>query len=357
MKIIMENCDVVESLLFHITQILKELITKEDRNFDDNKKIRDILDDLDSFNITMQIHDLDMLRYTMLCSINNLNVEIIDNSSWEFKLLNLPNEEMEKEYSRLLNQFYHLKNLLEDNYNMSDELLQYIHPNSRLMNVRLSLSVKELLSFMLTCAKYDELLDINVLLSDVDELMANLVTVAMSLNDLILADDVFIRVIFEEACRKSLLESGNVNIELMSNESYIAYCVENNQVDVKMSTLGTCSLVAYRDMVNKTKGIKIENLYNLITQEYVSLTLPIEYNDIDEYTMNAVDTYLYDWYVFFGNLKEYEEFEIEALLCCLGCFTNIFKMNTMIENYNNLLYSDLSEVVDLMSVVKQKIEN
>lgn len=359
MKMLIENIDMHEAILFEVTHILKDIINKENRNYDDNKRIRNILDDMDGFNITILIEDLDMLKYTMISSIRNISVELVDSPEVEFRALTFPNGPFEEEYTRLINQFYHIKELLVCKYDMDDKLLQYIQPNSRLVNVRLTLSVKELIYFMLTCAKYDELLDINVLLTDVSELMENLVTIAISLSDIIMVDDLFIRTPIEDNVKKNLLESGNVNIEIMSNEDYINHCIENGKADVKMSTIGTCSLVAYREIVTNTpkQSIKIENFYDLIQQEYISLTLPIEYLKIDEYVSNAIDGYLYDWYTLFYNLKEYEEFENEAMLCCLGCFSNIFKMNMMIEEYSKLKYNELSEVEDLMSVLEHKIKN
>jgi hypothetical protein len=237
----------------------------------------------------------------MLLSMQNITLSLIDSDVVKFKNIEFPNEELKKEYDRLINQYNSFSDILE----MSDELLQYIQPNSRLVNVIISLSIKEFVFFILECSKYDELIDIIVLLSNFDEVLENLVTMSMSLRDMMYVDDIFIRMQLDEDNRRLLLDSGIININVVSNEEYIKHCLENEKFSVKISTLGVCSLVAYRDIVNSIpkQQIKIENFFDLINQEYMSLTFPKEYLQLDEYVSNALDGYIYDWYLLLDELK------------------------------------------------------
>lgn len=356
MKLRAENLDIYPDTLLDVVNITRDIIQKEDRTFDDNRRIKNILDDLDSFNMTIEIQDIDMIQYSMLLSMNNITVELIENNNIKFKTIEFPNEELKNEYERLINQYNVFSELLD----LPDLLLQYMQPNSRLVDVRISMSIKDFVSFILACSKYDETLDLIVLISDFDDVLENLVTMSMSLRDMVYVDDLFIRMQLDEENRRAMLDSGVININVVSNEDYIQHCMEKDKVDVKLSTIGTCSLVAYRDIVSKIpkQQIKIENFFDLINQEYMSLTFPIEYLQLDEDVSNAIDGYIYDWYSLLYELKKYDGTELETMLCCLGCYSNIFKMNTMLDNYFMLLYnSELSEVKDLMNVLGQKIMN
>lgn len=356
MKLIADNIDIYPETLLDVINVTRDIIQKEDRTFDDNKRIKNILDDLDSFNITVVLQDIDMIQYSMLLSMQNITVAVDNFNEVKFKDIDFPNEELKKEYNRLINQYNSISSILE----MSDELLQYIQPNSRLVDARISLSIKEFVFFILECSKYDELIDIIVLLSNFDEVLENLVTMSLSLRDMMHVDDIFIRMQLDEDNRRLLLDSGIINVNVVSNEEYVKHCLETEKISVKISTIGVCSLVAYRDIVKSIpkQQIKIENFFDLINQEYMSLTFPKEYLHLDEYVSNAIDGYIYDWYLLLYELKKHEGTELDSMLCCLGCYSNIFKMNTMLDNYFRLMYeSELSEVKDLMEIFGDKIIN
>ena len=356
MKLIAENIDFYPETLIDVVDIVNELIHKEDRNYDDNKRIKNIIDDLDSFNITIVLQDIDTVKYSMLLSMSHINVEIIDDDDIRFEELDLGNDELNHIYARLIQQYHAFESVL----GFESTLMEYLQPNSRLVDVRISMSIKDFIYFSLTCAKYDELLDVNVLLSNFDDLLEKLVTLSMSLHDMILVDDLFIRMTLDEENRRSILDSGSINISIISNEEYIQHCIDQYKADVKLSTVGSCSLVAYRELVSSLpkQQIKIENLFDLIGQEYISITFPKEFSELDSNLLNALDGYIYEWYTLVDKLNKKEGFELKTMLCCLGCFSNIFKMNTSIENYFLLLHeSQSSEIFDLMSVLEDKILN
>lgn len=353
MKLIAENIDIYPDTLIDVIDVTQGIICKEKRDYDDNKRIRNIIDDLDSFNLSITIQDVDMIKYSLLLAIDNISVELID-SEIKFKNIDFNDEELNNEYNRLLKQYESLAGLID----MPDKILQYIQPSSRLVDVRLSMSIKDFVYFIITCSKYDELIDINVLLSNYDELLDKLVTMANSLNDMYIPDDLFIRLKLDEENRKLILNSGNINIIVVSNEEYIYHCIANNKTDVKLSTLCSCSLVGYRELVKflPNHHVKIENFFDLIEQEYINLTLPVEYLNINEDISNAINGYIYDWFLLFDKVKKYDELELEAMLCCLGCFSSICKINTTINDYYKLSeQSELSEVSDIMAVLEQKI--
>ena len=357
MNLLIENCDFFEETLIDVMQVLNELVHKEDRNYDDMKRIRNIIDDLDSFNITFLLEDIDMIQYTMLLTMKNVSIESIYNDTISFKEIIFPNEEIEKEYIRLITQAVEIRGILKDKYKLTDDEIEYIYPNSKLTNVRVSLSIKELLYFIITCGKYNELIDINLLFSDYDALTEAIVTVAMSLIDELKVDDLFIRMKLDEENRGILLDATTVNVNIVSNEEYIDYCIKSDNVDVKLSTIGVCSLVAYRYMVNNLPNgnIKIENFNDFIEQEYYGIILPRIYTELDGDDINLIDGYIYDWYILINKYKEFLEYEQEQVLCCLGCFTNIFKLNAPIYNYFEMEVEESTEVEELMKSIQNKL--
>lgn len=353
MKLLAENIDIYPETLIDVVDITQELICKEDRNHDDNKRIRNIIDDLDSFNMSLVIQDIDMIKYSLLLSISHITVELLDKDV-TFKQMNFNDEYMDNEYNRLIKQYNAISSLID----MPDQLLQYLQPNSRLVDVRITMSIKNFIHFILTCSKYDELLDINVLISDYDKLLNKLVTLAISLNDMYTTDDLFIRLRLDEDNRKLILDSGNINIVVVSNEEYVNHCITNKKFDVKLSTVSSCSLVGYRELLKllPNSHIKIENFFDMIEQEYIDLTLPIEFLTINEDVSNIINGYIYDWYMLIDKIKNSGDLELEAMLCCLGCFSNICKINTPIKNYFELSQqATLSEIYDIMAVLEQKL--
>lgn len=358
MNLIIENCDFFEDSLFDVMKVLNELVNKDERNYEDDKRIRNILDDLDNFNISFIMEDIDMLEYTMLLSMKNVSVaQIYILGETSFKELNFPDENVEQEYIRLITQCMEIRRLLKTKYDMNDKEVEYLEPISKLVTVRVSVSIKGLFYFLATCAKYNELIDINVAFSNYDELYESIVTVAMSLSDLIIVDDLFMRMRLDEHNRNSILESNGTSIFLISNEEYIDYCMQMNNNSVKLSTIGACSLIAYREIVENIpkQEIKIENFYDFIDQENFGVTLPEIYNDVDEMDANVIDGYIYSWYLLVNKLKEFEGHEEDQFLCCLNCFMHIFKMNTAIYNYFEMDMGEVTEVGEIMNLVQNEI--
>ncbi len=358
MNLIIENCDFFEDALIEVMQVLNELITKEDRNYDDTKRIRNLLDDLDNFNITFILEDVDTMVYTMLLSMKNISVgkiEILDEIA--FKELTFPNEELEQKYISLITQCVDIRRMLKLKYNMVDKEIEYLEPNSKLVSVRISLSIRGMFYFIATCAKYNELIDINLLFSDYDNLMEYIVTIALSLSDLIVVDDIFMRMRLDEYNRKAVLESTDAPIFMISDEEYIRYCMQVNNNSVKLSIIGSCSLVAYREILENIpkQDIKIENFNDFIDQENFGISLPAVYKSVERDDANVLDGYIYDWYLLVYKLKEFEGYDMEKVLCCLNCFVNVFKMNTPIYNYFEIDTCGVTEVEEIMQKVQTEI--
>lgn len=356
MILTIENSDFFETGLNDVAEALLGFV-QEEKSFINNKRIRNILDDLDSFNISFILEDVDTLAYTTLLSMKNISVGLVPNDI-SFVRMEFPNEKFEKEYERLITEYVEIQRELIK-LNMSKKEIEYLEPNSKLVNIRVSASIKDLFYFFLTCGKYDELMDILVIFSNYDELMEKLVTIAMSLDDVIVADDLFIRMKLDDENRQFLLDSVGENIRILSNEEYIEYCVNNYANEVKLSTIGSCSLVAYRDIVDNVpkQGIKIENMYDFIEQEQFRVVLPRSYAEIEGDLANKIDQYIYNWYMLVYNLKTEEGTEHIQMLCCLGCFNHVFKMNVPIYSYFEMDTNELTEVEELMSIVQHKLLN
>lgn len=352
-NLMIENCDFYENSLRDVLEVMGELIDKEDRDYNDVKRIKNVIDDLDSFNISFVLEDVDNVIYTMLLGMNHIYVEAIENNVC-FKGLEFPNDEMQHEYERLITQYMNVRNILINEYNINEKELEYLEPNSRLYNVRVSLSIKQLLTFILTCSQYDETIDVVVTFSNYDELMENIVTIALSLFDIIKSDDLFMRMPLDEENRKTVFYSNGIS-NLLSNEDYLHYCVDNNLL-TKVSAIGGCSLVAYKELVTKLPNheIKIENFRDFIQQANFDILLPMTYGDVDENLMFELEGYIYSWYNLVNSFKESEEYSSEALMCCLGCFMNIFKLNTGLQNIQNLDLN-LSENENLLAGLLAKV--
>lgn len=358
MKLTVENCDFYEDALIEVMHALDELINNENPTCDDNKRIRNVLDDLSNFNITFILEDIDMIIYTMLISIKNISCWELESDMVSFKEIAFPAKEMEDNYVSLISKFMELSNKLKEKYNLSDNEIEYLSPNSKLINVKVSCSIKDLMYFILTCAKYDELIDINILFSEYDELMESILTVSMSLSQMIIVDDLFIRMKLDEENRRSMLDSGSLSMNVISNEEYIAYCIKTFNSNVKLSTIGTCSLIAYRGMVDNLpkQDIKIENFNDFVNQEYFSISLPCVYATLHDDDVNEIEKYIYDWYVLINQYRNMGDYKQEQLLCCLSCFEHIFKMNSAVYNYFTLdTETDLTEVNELINILKSKL--
>ena len=96
MKLMAENIDIFPETLIDVIDVTQEIIYKEDRNHDDNKRIRNIIDDLDSFNMSLVIQDIDMIKYSMLLSIDCITVELLEKNI-EFKQMDFNDECMNNE--------------------------------------------------------------------------------------------------------------------------------------------------------------------------------------------------------------------------------------------------------------------
>ena len=358
MNLIIENCDFFEDALVEVMHVLNGLITKEDRNYEDDKRIRNLLDELDNFNLTFILEDVDMMSYTMLLSMKNISVakiEILGETA--FKELEFPNDELEQKYISLITQCVDIRRMLKLKYNMVDKEIEYLEPNSILTSARLSMSIKGLFYFIASCSKYNELIDINILFSDYDALMESIVTVAMSISDLMVVDDIFMRTRLDEYNRKMVLESTDAPIFMISDEEYIRYCMEMNNNSVMLSIIGPCSLVAYREILENIpkQDIKIENFNDFIDQENFGISLPSVYKSVERDDANVLDGYIYDWYLLVYKLKEFEGYDMEKVLCCLNCFVNVFKMNTPIYNYFEIDTCGVTEVEEIMQKVQTEI--
>lgn len=352
----LEHCDLYNSELEAIFLSLINLAEKDNRTFEDNKRIRDILDDLTLYNITFKLESINMLQYTLLLSMRELNIQFLQ--SIGFESIEFGDDELNNEYDSLLCKACDIWGLLEHKYrNLFDlKSIEYILPNSRLVDIRMSISIREFIELIHTCSKYDETMNIVLAISN-HELLEQVVTVANSLYDFIHTEDLFIRTTIADDVREDLVTHGT-NLMVLSNTEFIKERVNMGDADVKMSTLAHCSLVAFRDLVRRSYNfnMKLENFkYKQITQN--EIILPEEYGELEEDDLNLIDKYIYDWVVFIDKLENSSEYySNEMTLCNLGCFGHIVRMNGRVGHYFNLEYFNIiPEVNDMISNLTLKI--
>lgn len=349
----LEHCDLYNAELEAIFLNLNDLAEKEQKTFKDNKRIRNILDDLAMYNITFKLENINMLQYSLLLTMRNLDMKYIQ-SMTGYEPIEFNDEELSDEYDRLLCMSYDIWGMLGYKYDFDFKSIEYILPNSRLIDVQMSLSIKEFIEFIHTCSKYDELMDIVLAISNHASL-EQIVTVANSLYDFIHTDDLFIRVNINNDVREDLTTHGS-NLMILSNTDFITKQISQNNMDVKMSTLIHCSLVAFRDLISRGLDVKLENFkYRQITQN--EIILPEEYSYIEEDDFNMIDKYIYDWVSFINKLENSGDYySNELILCSLGCFGHIARINAKVKHYFNLEYFDIiSEVDELVSSLTMKI--
>lgn len=341
-----EHCDLHDNEIENIALTLLNLSEQEQKTFIDNKRIRDILDDLLSYNITFRLENINMLQYTLLLSIRELDIEFV--KSIGFEAIEFDDDGLNAEYDKLVCRACDICKLLETVYSFDQNTLDYILPNSKLVSIRLSVSMKEFIELIHTCSKYDELMNIVLAISN-NISLEKIVTVSNSLYDFIHTDDLFMRVNIPEDIREDLTTHGS-NLMIITNIDYIRNQINKGDVDVKMSTLAHCSLVAFRDLSRRSYNfnMRLENFkYNRINQN--EIILPEEYSKIDEDDLNLIDKYIYDWIVFINKINDRCEYYFNELsLCGLGCFGHVVRMNGKIRHYFNLEYFNVIPEVNEM---------
>ena len=347
-----EHCDLYSTELERIMISLNNIAEKEEKTYEECKRLRNILDDLAMYNITFRLEDINMLQYTLISSFMKSDVQFI--RSVGFEVIDFKDNELNEMYDRLMDKAQDLLFLLTEKYKFRYETIEYILPNSMYVDVSLSISIKELIEFIHTCSKYDELMDIVLAISE-NELLEQVVTIANSLYDFIHTDDVFIRTAIGDEVREDLTTHGT-NIMVLSNTDFIRDQIEHGNAEVKMSTLVHCSLVAFRDLINKQIDVKLENFkYRPITSN--EIILPREYGEIDEDDLNLIDKYIYDWVVLIDKIEQSGEYySTELALCNLGCFGHIVRINAKVWEYFFLeKYNIIPEVEELVSSLTLKI--
>lgn len=348
----LEHCDLYDAELEGILLSLNNLAEKEQKTYEENKRIRNILDDLSMYNITFRLEDINMLQYTLLSSIMYSDIQYIRSVGYETVEFN--NEEMNDRYDELLVKAQDIIHLLTEKYKFNFETIEYVLPNSMCVDIRMSISIKEFIELIHTCSKYDELMNIVLAISE-HEILEQVVTVANSLYDFIHTEDVFIRTNISDVVREDLTTHGT-NLMVLSNTDFIKEQIMEGNFEIKMSTIAHCSLVAFRDLVGRNLDVKLENFkYKHITQN--EILLPDEYGDIEEDDLNLIDKYIYDWVVFIDDLENSGEYySTELTLCNLGCFGHIIKINAKIWEYFYLeRFNIIPEVEELISSLTLKI--
>ena len=123
------NIDIDKEILTSTINHINDLLEDEEEQ---SKTVRDILDNMDMYNMTIRLHDINMLQYTLLTTIKNNNVRIINPNEITFDTVNLCDKTLEKEYYRLLSQYIELRNELSF---LSNKMLENLEPNTRLVTI------------------------------------------------------------------------------------------------------------------------------------------------------------------------------------------------------------------------------
>ena len=198
---------------------------------------RDAIDELDMYNISIELMGINMLQYTILSTFKNFKI-ITKERKIEFEQPQFENEYLESEYNVLIDKYKEIRKLLKDKYKVDKKTLEYLEPMSRLLDIRMSMSLKEFLVFIKTCNKYDELIDISVCINDCGRL-APLFTILENVK----TNELFLRF----SSDKIKLDD---SIQILSDKEFILRSLLRNNTRIKISSIAYMSFVAFRD-INK----------------------------------------------------------------------------------------------------------
>lgn len=314
------------------------------------EEVRDIGDYLDGFNISFKIFGLNILQYTMISTLRNVVKGVLDSKTISFANVNLGSEELNKEYTRLIKECIKIRNILKDKYSFDENTISYIEPMTRTIDMRFSMSIKEFLRFVNTCSKYDELIDIVIPIYQEDRLEG----ILDIRTDVAGQKDLFLRNKVEASIREELIMND-------SKVSIVSRTRDNIRLLNKMSVLCMGSYVAFRNITTNTKNfnIKLENPKHVDNDISININIiiPEEYSTLEEDDMNLIDKYIYGWICLINRIHlDRDYYEGKVILCHLGCFGVVFRMNNSCGIYNKLRhnYRIGKEAVDLMNNINKK---
>lgn len=348
MNIQLINLDIPVENLNIITKYINEQET-------DSKYINDMLSSLDMYNITVRFNDITMMQYTLLLTIKDINPRLIKQRDIKFgKLINEDNK-INDEYNRLISKYIDLRKKLDL---FSDTILEALEPGSRLVDVEICLSIKDLIRFINVCSKYDELIDLIVVLTN-NEITEKIVSLSFKINNSN-NYDLYMRNEIAKDIREDLTFESNKLI-ILSDIGYVNKSIEEGNAYSKISILTYGNYLEIRDLTNKLLNVnlKLENPKLVDKVNYsIDIILPEEFYMIsDEDLINELDGYIYDWVSLIKNIQKEEYYYNDILSCHLGCFANIFTMNNTISDYFKLQYTGIGhEVIELLNNLKQNIE-
>ena len=309
------NIDLNKNTLIDFMDILKgEEYSKSEK--------RDVIDELDMRNITFILRGINMLQYTILTTFKNYKLISIERKM-EFEYPEFENEYLENEYKELIKTYKEIRKVLKNKYKVSKKIIEYFEPMSRLIDIKVSMTLKEFMVFIKTCNKYDELIDVSVGIND-DEMLSNFFTVL----EYVKTEELFLRQNFIEM---------EEDFKVLSNKRFIYDSLVRNNKRVKVSSMAHMSFVAFRDINNIPINfdIRLANPKHVGSEDIRLITFD-RLPEMEEDDLNLIDKYLYDWIVFHKKVKNDMDKSEVINLCTLGCFGNIVGMNSMYSNYDML---------------------
>ena len=348
MNIQLINLDIpVENL-----NIITKYINEQETN---SKYINDMLSSLDMYNITVRFNDITMMQYTLLLTIKDINPRLIKQRDIKFGKLINEDSKINDEYNRLISKYIDLRKKLDL---FSDTVLEALEPGSRLVDVEICLSIKDLIGFINVCSKYDELIDLIVVLTN-NEITEKVVSLSFKINNSN-NYDLYMRNEIAKDIREELTVDSNKLI-ILSDIEYVNKSIEEGNAYSKISILTYGNYLEIRDLTNKLLNVnlKLENPKLVDKVNYsIDIILPEEFYMIsDENLINELDGYIYDWVSLIKNIQKEEYYYNDILSCHLGCFANIFTMNNSVNDYFKLQYTGIGhEVIELLTNLKQNIE-
>ena len=317
---VLENLELSKSKLDEYVNILNDNDTTK------NKK-RNVIDEFDMVNITFELKSVNMLQYTILSTIRNIKINKIDRDDFDIPDLNT---ELKAEYYRLISKFDKISSMLSCKYSIPKSYIEYFEPMTKLVNIKISMTLKEFLEFIKTCNKYDELIDISVAIND-NDVVNKLFTVLSYVK----SKELFLRNNCDDEQRNTISDYGK--FKLLSNLSFIRNRINNYYYDVKVSNLAFGSFVAFRNLslTSQISNVRLENPKHVLDFN-IDVILPDNIEIDDEEDVKIIDKYIYEWILFNNKVKNYTDDISTILMCKLGCFGNVFMINSSFNRYKLL---------------------
>lgn len=316
-----------------------------------------MIQNLETFQITFELKDITLLQYLMLANIKRLNVDLeIDYNNPRFKYLDLYSSELNDRFDE---QVELTKELI---LTVPEQYRPYLSTTGQLCNMKIYTNGKKLLKLLATMIKYDELSEIVDCMVERDT-EDNLITNLLYLSNKVDAYEIYLREMLSHEIRESLMHSQDgIAIQFQTDLSILNKIQDNGGDigEVATTSFMKSSLVGYLEMINKglSDRLRMENPWHVFSREKVLVDIAMPYQVYEnEELVYKINRMIMEWLGLIEEVKELESTDKDALTMIPTAFCVLYRYITKYKNDINSTENDfdLVEAGEIQIVRKQKI--